>query len=70
MYVPVILLCLISEPESCALFRGPIVENEQQCEVSMVTQALPLLAQQNPDSYLAGFTCLDVTILDQAVEAQ
>ena len=70
MFIPIAVMCLVAEPDRCAVFNGPIVETEEICMINMMTQGLPNLTEQMPDTYIAGVTCLELDILDQAAEAQ
>lgn len=68
--MPIVVMCLVAEPDQCQVFKGYIVETEEQCVVDLYTQGLPSLTSQLPEAYIAGITCLSLDILDQAVEAQ
>lgn len=70
MFMPIVVMCLVAEPENCAVFRGNTLPDEESCMVELYTQGLPNLANQFQDAYIAGITCLEVDILDQAAEAQ
>ena len=70
MFIPIAVMCLVAEPDRCAVFNGPIVETEEICMSNMMAEGLPSLARQMPEAYLSGITCLDLNILDQAAEAQ
>ena len=66
MFVPIVVMCLVTDPDRCGAFNGPAVETEEVCLIDMLTQGLPSLAEQMPDAYVAGVTCLEIDILDQA----
>ena len=70
MFMPVVVMCLVAEPQNCAVFRGNILEDEESCVVEMYTQGLPNLTNQCQEAYIAGLTCLEVDILDQAAELE
>lgn len=70
MFMPVVVMCLVAEPQNCAVFRGNILEDEESCVVEMYTQGLPALTDTYQEAYIAGITCLEVGILDQAAELE
>lgn len=70
MFMPVVVMCLVAEPDQCQVFRGYIAEDEESCMVELYTQGLPALTDAYQEAYIAGITCLEVDILDQAAEAQ
>lgn len=70
MFVPIVMMCLVAEPDNCAVFRGNILEDEESCMIELYTQGLPNLTNQFQDAYIAGITCLEVDILDQAAELE
>lgn len=66
MFLPVVVMCLVSAPDDCQVFRGYFTEDEESCVFSMLTEGLPALTDTYRDAYVAGATCIEVDLLDQA----
>jgi hypothetical protein len=70
VFMPVVVMCLVASPDECQVFRGYIAEDEEACMIEMMTVGLPTLTDMYQDAYIAGVTCMEVDILDQAADAQ
>lgn len=70
MFLPVVAMCLIAEPQQCNVFRGVLTEDEETCMVQVMTEGLPSLTNAYQNAYIAGITCLEVDVLDDAASLE
>lgn len=68
MFAPIAIVCLLSNPTECTTLTGPRYETEQEC-VNSLAMAVNDLNRMS-SVYVAGLTCLEVDLLDQAASGQ
>ena len=59
MFVPMVLMCLIEDPNVCRAFTGPPVETKINCEVSIVSSGIPGLYQEGVN-FVAESRCVEI----------
>jgi len=70
MFLPIVAMCLIAEPQNCNVFRGTLTEDEETCMVELLTVGLPSLTSTYQEAYIAGIDCVEIDILDESAELQ
>ena len=68
MFTPILIACLISNPNECTTLTGPRYETEQECVDSLVG-AVDEINNMSP-VYVAALTCLEIVVLDQSANRQ
>lgn len=66
MFVPIIMLCLENNPQSCDIFNGNAFETEEGCMVDLYVSGVMWAATQE-GTYIAGLSCLPTAFLDEQV---
>lgn len=59
MFIPMVVMCLITDPNDCKAFTGPPMETKVNCEVSVISSGIPLLYKDGVN-FVAETQCIEL----------
>lgn len=68
VFFAVALLCEVSTGSTCSIQTAQtLYPDKNSCEIDFMFNGIPYFSQTLPEHYIAGFACVEATLMDEAV---